>query len=102
MKRIVFAALFCPAMCGCSFFGGNFVKVSGEAVWVKTEVPEHQHVQVDGQCLTCLRHTNEDLAGRVKVLEVQLERYRIFSKENTERVVNKLTREDFSSGQNTH
>lgn len=94
MKRLTCLLFVLPFTSGCAFFGGNAVRISGEALSVKTEVPEHSHVQVDGQCLTCLRHTSEDLTDRVNALEVQLNKYEAFSEAASRRMVEKLTSAD--------
>jgi len=91
MKRLFSILLVVPALAGCSLFDGNAVRVSGKALSIRSEVPEHSHVQVDGQCLTCLRHVSEDLTDRVNTLDVQVNRYQAFAKQNANRMVEKLT-----------
>ena len=80
-----------PALAGCSLFGGNAIRISGEALSVTTEVPEHAHLQVDGQCLTCLRHASEHLTDQVRTLEPELAKYESFAEQNSTRMVKKLT-----------
>jgi len=83
--------LLLPTLAGCAFFNGNAVSVSGAAVSMQTKVPQHVHVQVDNQCVVCLRHVSESITARVTVLDGQVVRYGTFAKDHTDRMVKQLT-----------
>lgn len=92
MRSMLFILpLLAPVLTGCALISGNAIRVSGKALSVKTEMPEHVHVQVDGQCLACLRHISEDLTDRINTLEVQLGRYAVLAEQTSARMVEKLT-----------
>ncbi len=83
--------LLLPTLTGCAFSGGNAISVSGAAVSMQTKVPQHVHVQVDNQCVVCLRHVSESITARVTVLDGQVVRYGVFSKDHADRMVKQLT-----------
>ena len=88
MTRLLLTVVVALSIEGCS---SHTIKVSGEALSVKTDVPEHAHVQVNGQCLTCLRHACEFLTDECCSLDPEISRYQEFATQNARRMVEKLT-----------